>query len=181
MSHSLNICRQGVAIASSLGFGGKLFRPMGPFPLGDTFGMGAAVVMLQQSLQPGRNAQHVQFGTVRKFRSAFSNVCQVSAEGQQAMLMAKKTKKLRATKCPTYGENLEQFVKGLHKCMGDVVKALAIEILKEMCVELEEEWMAGYINQFALASEGAFYLIAYCCALHGEEVFLAVLYGISKH
>jgi hypothetical protein len=37
----------------------------------------------------------------------------------------------------------EQFVRGLHKCMGDVIKqdkALAVDILKEIFVSLDEEW-----------------------------------------
>jgi hypothetical protein len=66
---NLTSCRQGADIAASLGFKDKLFRPMGPFPLEDTFGMAAALVMLQSSLKPGKNDKFVQFGTVRKFRS----------------------------------------------------------------------------------------------------------------
>ncbi len=181
---NLMTCRQGLSIATSLGFGDKLFRPMGPFPLEDTFGMGAAVVMLQQSLQPGRNAAIVQFGTIRKFCSAFSNAYLSSAEGQQAMVMAKDTKKLRVTKCPTYGEFFERFVRGVHKRMGDIVKqdkALSIVLLKEIFLSLEEEWLSGGLNQMGLAKEGAFYSIAYCCALRGEEAPLADLYGMIKH
>jgi hypothetical protein len=86
---------------------------MDPFPLSGTFGMGATIVMLQQSLQPGKYDKNVQFETVRKFRSAFSNVYHTSAKGQDAMVMAKETRKLNVTKCPTYGEFFEQFVKGL--------------------------------------------------------------------
>jgi hypothetical protein len=68
--------------------------------------------------------------------------------------------------------------------MGDVTKqdrALSIDALKEIFVSLEEEWLSGYYNRLSLANEGAFYAIAYCCALRGEEVPLADLYGISKH
>jgi hypothetical protein len=36
---------------------------MGPFPLEDTFVMGAAIVMLQISLQLGQYDKTVQFGT----------------------------------------------------------------------------------------------------------------------
>jgi hypothetical protein len=67
VSGTLLACRQGVRVAASLGFRSNLFRPMGPFPLEDSFGMGAALVMLQQSLQPGRNDKTVQFGTIQKF------------------------------------------------------------------------------------------------------------------
>lgn len=53
VSRTLAECQRGLNIASSLGFGNKLFRPMGPFPLDDAFGMGAAIVILQVSLNPG--------------------------------------------------------------------------------------------------------------------------------
>jgi hypothetical protein len=157
---------------------------MGPFPLEDTFGMGAAIVMLQQSLQPGKNDITIQFGTVRKFRSAFSNAYHASAERQDAMVMAKDTRKLTVTKCPTYGEFFERFVRGLHKRMGEIVRldrALSVEILKEIFVSLEREWLLAHTDLFRLAMEGSFYVIAYCCALREEEVPLADLYGIIRH
>jgi len=64
VNHTLTACRQGASLAALLGFKYKLFRPMGPFPLEDTFGMGAALVMLERSLKPGKYASHLQFGTV---------------------------------------------------------------------------------------------------------------------
>jgi hypothetical protein len=143
VSRTLAECRRGSRIAADLGFEKKLFKPMGPFPLDDSFGMGAAVVMLMLSLNPGKNDDKVQFGTVRKFRSAFSNVYQVSAEGQQAAVMAKDTRKLLLTKCPTYGTWFEKFTRGMHKRTGDIVKpdkALSLEILHEIMKLLEEDW-----------------------------------------
>jgi hypothetical protein len=184
VKNNLLTCRQGASIATSLGIKVKLFRPMGPFPVEDKFGMGAAVVMLQLSLQPGRYSNHMQFTSVRKFRSAFSNAYQASVEGQQAAVMAKDTRKLVVTKCPTYGEFFERFVRGLHKRMGDIVKqdkALAQPILKAMFTYLEIEWNDVTSSKYSLAMEGSFYAIAYCCGLRGEEVTLADLYGIKKH
>jgi len=184
VNKTLLLCRQGHGIAASLGFGGKLFRPMGPFPLEDMFGMGAAVVMLQMSLKQGKYAKHLQFGTVRKFRSAFSNVFHASLEGQQAAVMARDTKKMFVTKCPTYGEFFERFVRGLHKRMGEIVRpdrAISIEVMKELCNQLDLEWDEGYRSKFDLATEAAFYLIAFCGALRGEEVPKVDLYGAVKH
>jgi hypothetical protein len=70
VSRTLAECKRGAKIAAGLGFEKQLFRPIGPFPLEDSFGMGAAIVMLMLSLNPGKNDDKVQFGTVRKFRSA---------------------------------------------------------------------------------------------------------------
>jgi hypothetical protein len=88
---NLAACRQGADIAALLGLKAKLFRPLGPFPLNDTFGMAAAIVMLQASLCPGKYDKCIQFGTVQKLRSGFSNAYHVTAEGQEAVVMAKDT------------------------------------------------------------------------------------------
>ena len=47
---------------------------MGSFPVGDPQGMGIAVCMLQRSLDKGRYQHTLQFETVRKLRSAYSNI-----------------------------------------------------------------------------------------------------------
>ena len=44
-----------------------------PFPMNDIWGMGIACLTLLRSLDPGKNAAHVQFETIRKLRSHFSN------------------------------------------------------------------------------------------------------------
>ncbi|MFN9981615.1 MAG: hypothetical protein ACK53Y_16945, partial [bacterium] len=87
--------------------------------------------------------------------------------------MAKDTKKMFITRCPTYGVFFERFVWGLHKRMGEIVRpdrAISIEVMKEICTQLELEWIDDFKSKFKIATEAAFYLIAFCCALRGEEV-----------
>jgi hypothetical protein len=177
-------CKRGLRIAATLGFKNKLFKPLGPFPLEDKFGMSAAIVILQVSLNPGINDKHVQFGTIHKFRSAFSNAYNSSVEGLDAMVMAKDTQKMSVTNCPTYGLWFEKFMHGCHKRMGEVVRpdrALSSAILLQILILLETEWSHHQDRHFKLASEGAFYVIAFSCALRGEEVPLTDLCGIMKH
>ncbi len=146
--------------------------------------MGAAISMLQMSLQPGCNDKYMQFSSVRKFRSTFSYAYLASAEGQQATVLARDNRKMIVTKCPTNGDFFERFVRGLHKQMGDVVKqdkAISQPIMVESSSLLEEEWANMNSDKYTVAREGAFYLIAYCCALHGEETVTTDLYGIRKH
>jgi hypothetical protein len=119
LDKNLLVCQQGMMVASALGFKSKLFRPMEPYPLEDNVGMGATIVMLQLSLNPGRNSDHLQFAAVQKFRSTFP---QHLSNGQQVTVMVKDTCKLIVTKCPTYGEFCERFARGLHKRMGNIVK-----------------------------------------------------------
>jgi hypothetical protein len=124
--------------------------------------MGAAAVMLQQSLQTGRNAPNIQLKTIKKFRSALLNACLSSAEGQQAMVMAKGTQKLSIIKCPTYSEFFERFVRGLHTRMGGMKEQ---DLLKEIYVILEEDWLSGYHYHLALASKrGLFCHIILLCS-----------------
>jgi len=132
VGHVLQGARTGLAITTPLGFAGKLFGPRGPFPVQDADRMAAAIVMVQHSLTKGRCSDTVQFETVQKFRAAVSNVYHSSIEGQGAMVMAKDTRKLQVTKCPTYTAFFECFCHGMHKRMGDIMRperALLHEIL----------------------------------------------------
>jgi hypothetical protein len=98
--------------------------------------------------------------------------------------MAKDMWKLTVTKCPTYCKFFERFMRGMHKRMGEIVRpdrALSLEVLLQIFKTLELEWTDPHIDLFSLAMEGAFYLIAFCCALRGEEVPLTDLYGVSAH
>jgi hypothetical protein len=80
---------------------GHMFRPQGPHPVEDTFGMMTAVVLLDHSLNVGINAATVQFNTVRKTRSAMSNYERTTApETRHADLAGyKKGERLGFPKC----------------------------------------------------------------------------------
>jgi len=69
--------------------------------------------------------------------------------------------------------------------MGDIVKpdqAVTLEILHLILVSVEADWIqAGENAHFQHVREAAFYLIAFCGALRGEEVPMADLGGIAKH
>lgn len=186
VSNTLREARRGLRIAGTLGFRTNLFGSMGPFPLEDSFGMGPAIVMLETSLNPGKNAETVQFSTIRKFRSAFSNIYQASARGQDSSVLAKDTRKMVITKCSTYGTFFEKFTRGCHKRMGDIVRpdrALSVEILCAIMHLLERDWLQSLsdIDRWWLSLEGTFYLVAFCCALRGEEVPLVDLTGVQMH
>jgi hypothetical protein len=174
-----------IDIATALGIEDP-FPVMGPFPLHDIFGMSAAVVILTRSLDVGKYAATVQYGTMRKMRGMFSNAFHASAEGYcSSSVMAKDTRKLMLTECPTYGTFFELFSRGCHKRMGDIVKpdrALSLPILHHIMSLVEKDWkFAGHCEKYRYAMEGAFYLIAYCGALRGEEVPMSDLNSAFKH
>ena len=184
VSKNLSELRRGSMLASTLGIQKKMFRPMGPYPVDDTFGMGAAIVMLQLSLNPGKNDKNVHFSTIRRFRSAYSNAYQASAGALEGMVIAKDMRKLAVTKCPSHGNWFERFAKGCHRRMGDCLipdRALSVDILLEMFQMMEKEWVQSGYNSFELALEGALYIVGFCCALRGEEIPKADLYGTLTH
>jgi len=163
---------RGLNIASHLGFAHSLFHPRGPFPLTDTFGLGAAIIIVQRSLSKGRYGPTAQYETIRKFRSEASNNYHSSVVGQDSVVMAQDTKKLKVTACPVYSDFFERFNKGLHKRMGDIVRpdrALSHELVKEILKLVDRDWDgAPPPLKLPLALEGAFYTIAFTLALRGE-------------
>jgi len=175
---------RGLTIASQLGFAHALFQPRGPFPVEDTMGMAAAIIIVQRSLAKGRYSANVQYETIRKFRAAASNIYHSSVVGQDSVVMAQDTHKLKVTDCPTYSDFFERFNKGLHKRMGDIVKpdrAISHELLKAVLNLVDRDWEeAPQGAKLMIALEGAFYSIAYALALRGEEVSLVELRGIRR-
>jgi hypothetical protein len=137
-THFNVMCRKGLNIAAYLGFKDK-----GPFPVKDSFGMLAAIIILQLSLKPRKDDTHLQFRSIRKFRSAVSNVYHMPIEGLKATVMAKDTTKLMVTECPKYGTWFKKFMTGCHKRMGETVRpdrALSSSNLVEILNIMEEEW-----------------------------------------
>jgi hypothetical protein len=61
--------------------------PMGPFLLNDECGMKAAIALLDRSLDPGRYADHVQFGTFQKVKSTITNIIQAGVDGLEETLV----------------------------------------------------------------------------------------------
>jgi hypothetical protein len=185
VSKNLQEARKAIRISKNLGLPlTRPFGPMGPFPLEDSFGMAEAIVMLERSTDPGRHASSIQFETLRKMRSMFSNVYHTTASAQNAMVMAKENRKMAVTRCVTYGEFFERFIRGAHKRMGDIVKpdrALSLILLHELMLQLELDWnYGGILDKYDIAMEGAFYLTAFCGGLRGEEVPLTNVTGIRK-
>jgi hypothetical protein len=184
VSKNLSELRRGANIASALGCKPGMFRPMGPYPSEDTFGMGPAVVMLQLSTRPGSNEKHVQYNTVRRFRAAYSNVYNASTAALTGTTMVGGTKRMGVTNCPTHSEWFTRFSKCCHKRMGDNTRpnrAISITIMQEIFRQLEHEWSDPSKDRYQLALEGAYYIVAFCCALRGEEIGKSDLTGIRKH
>ena len=68
------------------GFPNGVCKSMGPFPLEDTMGMKLACCLLDRSLDPGNNEERIQFSTMRRMRSAYSNAYAASYHMRGAIL-----------------------------------------------------------------------------------------------
>jgi hypothetical protein len=96
---------------------------MGPFSLEDKFGMGVAMTMLLRSLDAGKNETTIQYSTMRRLRSAYSNIYNASSSLSNVAVMAQETRKVFSTDCPAYWYWFVRFMKGCHKRMGDEVNS----------------------------------------------------------
>jgi hypothetical protein len=92
---------------------------LGPFPSQDVFGVTAAVAMLAKSLEPGRYKNYTQFESMRKLRSAYSNLFHASATGSVSMLtLGRDSAKTFLSSCPSHSLWFERFAKGCLRRMG---------------------------------------------------------------
>ena len=172
--------------AASLGIG-EILPKMGPLPVEDIQGMGLACCMLMRSLDEGRNESTIQYTTVLKMKTAFANMYRVSVHSSERSVIAKDLTKLYTSTSPTHSEWFERFQKGLHERMGDKVKqdlGISIELLKKLMARYENRWVAAGANRRAqqiTLFPAVFCIVAFCCALRGEEVPMMSLGGIAEH
>jgi hypothetical protein len=167
---------------------GHMFRPQGPHPVEDTFGMMTAVVLLDHSLNAGINAVTVQFNTVRKTRSVMSNYEGTPAPEMRHAALAgyKKGESLGFANTSVYSLWFDRFIVGCHVQMGDDTRqdtAFSIELILAMQKLLEEDLlkcqtMEAMIN---VSLHGIFFIAGFCGGLRGEEMPLLSLDATAKY
>ena len=82
--------------------------------------MKIAVSMLQPSRQPGKNAKHIQFETLRKMRSHLANFCYVTPYGLGGIFIAEDGTGSTISRSPTNSPWFKRWIRGCRKRMGDV-------------------------------------------------------------
>ena len=122
-----------IATCKSSGFSPELPKLVGPFSVQYKIGLAVAFSMLRHSLKPGRCSKlYTQFATIRKQRSAFSNVFMASKEGADlGMVIAVGTQTNSfVTTCPTNYIWFTRWSLGCKTRMGFILKQnKAISIL----------------------------------------------------
>ena len=165
----------------------RFLPKMGPLPLLDDQGMNLAVCVLLRSLDPGKNESTIQFSTAQKLKSSFANMWRASISGSDGAVMVRDMAKLFHSSCPSHSEWFERFCKGMHERMGDKVMqdlGVSIELMHKLMDRFDTKWNNAREDrqrQKAVLFPAVFSIVAFCCALRGEEVPLMRLYETQAH
>jgi hypothetical protein len=167
---------------------GQMFRPQGPDPVEDTFGMMTAVVLLDHSLHAGINAATVQFNTIRKTLPDMSNYKRTTAPEMRHAALAgyKKVEMLGFINTSLYNLWFYRFIVGCHVRMGDDTRqdrAFIIEFILAIQKLLEEDLLKFQSMEAMLnvSLHGVFLIAGFCGGLRGGELPLMSLDAKAKY
>jgi len=158
---------------------------LGPFPLEDTFGMKAAIAVLDKSLDKGVYERFVQWETFRKTRSAITNAHQASADGLGDTVGAYERSRVWISNVATHSFWYTRFMTGLHKRVGEVVKPdwpVPIAVMQYIDRGLNRLWSheSDLATKKRIAEMGAWFVVGFCIGLRGEEMLLIELSGTAE-
>ena len=158
-----------------------------PFPVEDTFGMLIACQSLLRSLDAGVNTRTIQFETMRKLRTHYSNYHHTLPDGTGWTTIADGRGTSTFTTSTTYGFWYRRFMTGCHRRMGDTWlpdRATTIDELQGGYELLEEDWkkFEGDNDMRLQTALMAMILVGgFSGALRGEELPKIELGAIRKH
>ena len=154
---------------------------VGPWPVADTCGFQVAVEMLRHSQRSGRNnANYVQFDSIRKARSAYSNAYDSSPIRclDNRKLKSDRGQMMAFVSGPTDSKLFSMFMLGCDKRMGRLVKQdlglsldMLVAILDIYDEELNDEHITNDRKRLIIMCGSAF-VILWAGALRGGEIFL---------
>jgi hypothetical protein len=118
--------------------------PMGPFPLEDRWGMQAAIVVLDRSMDPVLYEKMLQYESFGRTRSAVTNITQVGAGALGDVIGAYEKKRVWFSTVSTHSFGFAtRFMVGLKKRHGEIKKQdwpILIAVLHAADKILEREW-----------------------------------------
>jgi hypothetical protein len=167
--------------------GRSVFPPQGPHPVNDSFGMLTACTMIEQSLRKGKYSGNIQWNSIRKTRSAFSNYYNTTAASCQLPAVCQDHGTRQGfSLSPTHSTWFDRFAIGCHERMGDDVRpdmAVSIGVMLEMDLIYEEKWnrCTSVAERLATAVSCSFYMNGFCAGLRGEELPMTSLGAVGKY
>jgi hypothetical protein len=155
--------------------------------LEDRFGMKTACSMLLRLLDPGKNADKIQYETMQKLRSHMSNFVHTMPTGLGATSVVDDRKGRTVTVSPTNSDWFKRFMRGCHRRMGDVwIPDRALTIRELLCCQtlLENDWelfKGDAHGKLKMALTAVSLIGGFTAALRGEEIVRMDLGAIRKH
>jgi len=166
---------------------------LGPWPLDDPVGFRLALAQLKQSQKQGFNRlSHTQYDTIRRLRTSLAHVWESSAvcKGPELIFGFKNLKgdAFRTSNCPMESRWFSLFNRGLLLRMGRQTetnfgldyRVLGVVMLKNMEREADEE-QENYVAHRRVVLVGCFLVIAFVCALRGNEGFMVDAGELRNH
>jgi hypothetical protein len=188
IGHNLSKVNRVLQISHELGLDKPPVPRLGPWPVEDKFGMGAAVVLLKHSLDPGLTETSVQYNTLQKMKSAFVNLYHASVENQgSAIVGGRDGKQFVSMDASVYSDFFGRFQAGMHNRMGDRVVqdfGLSRGSMQKFQEVVEGEWIqagVGRERKMEIAQLAVFVMVGYARALRGEEIPKLEITGLLKH
>ena len=166
---------------------------LGPLPFVDNFGYCVAFSMLVHSRQPGKHSKlYTQFATIRKQRSAFSNLYMASVEifGATTLLHHGSMTNGILASCPTNSQWFTRWSLGCETRMGFILKqnkakAISVNLLKAMIesfkmdIKASDNLMAADTWRAVLGL--TYSVITFFASLRGSEGLKVNCSSLIKH
>jgi hypothetical protein len=177
---------KGMALENRLGIEA---HPQGScYGMVDDWGMGIACMTLLRSLDPGINAAHVQFETIRKLRTHYANYFHTLPGGVGLNIAGDDGAPRFVTNAPTNSFWYRRFQLGCHKRMGDVWipdRAITIDELQAALGILDKDWDRvkdlGTEERLGVAVQGVLFSTGFASGLRGEELPRIDIASLRKH
>lgn len=187
---NLTQLKKGALLSKNMGLD-PINIELGPWPVGDPYGVQVGLEMLASSQLEGRHDKtHQQFDTIRKIRAGFSTAYESSPNGWNFGNMAFKSEKGKTYtihSMPTESHLFTHFTTGLLKRMGRLVipemglSNVIIHALLEYCEHVVNSTDTSWKETRQAIMNGAFYCTLYGNSLRGHEGLFLEASDLCSH
>jgi hypothetical protein len=187
VASNTRLFREMMKLSKTLGFEPPYEVP-GPLPSHDHCGYKVAILMVAKSSKPGRHStSHVQWDTIRKFRSTISNQCRAASRSANyeswSLTDYKGTGYDRLTTESCGSIWFHRFSAGCRKRMGQdwrpnraISNPLMLKLLSEM--ESKIRTSSGMADRLKWGMAGSYFCFCYVASLRSSEGLMVDVAGI---
>ena len=188
VNSNTRLFREMMSLSATLGFEPP-YDPPGPLPGYDHCGYKVALLMVAKSMKPGRHSDtHMQWDTIRKFKSTFSNQSRASRMSNESSLTMTDYKgsgydRLSAENCGSMW--FHRFSTGCRKRMGQdwrPNRALSNPLMLRLLalVEVKVRSASDLIERYRWVMAGAYFCFCHVVSLRSSEGLMVDVQGIEN-